>query len=130
MLRQKQYQKKLFAVATIMSNVTSKMVDITGNDMRVYNTMLNYLYQTSHIEINTERNNILKQNKLNQTNLWRFGISGDRPIVFLEIESLDDLSLVKELLHTFEYYKSKSVFIDLIILNCKTRKKNKLSIKK
>lgn len=118
--------EKAFAVATIMSNVTSKMVDITGNDMRVYNTMLNYLYQTSHIEINTERNNILKQNKLNQTNLWRFGISGDRPIVFLEIESLDDLSLVKELLHTFEYYKSKSVFIDLIILNCKNKEEKQI----
>ena len=111
--------EKAFATSTIMNNVTNKMVNITGNDMRIYNTMLNYLYQTSHIEIDSKRNNILKQNKLNQTNLWRFGISGDRPIILLELQNLDNLSIAKELLHTFEYYKSKSIFIDLIILNCK-----------
>lgn len=109
--------EKAFEVATIMSNVTNKMVDITGSDMRLYNTMLNYLYQTSHIIVNKEREEILKNNILNQTSLWKFGISGDRPIVFLKIENLDNLSLVKELLHAFEYYKSKSIFIDLIILN-------------
>ena len=109
--------EKAFTVATIMSNVTNKMVNITGHDMRLYNTMLNYLYQTSHISITNERKEILKNNHLNQTGLWKFGISGDRPIVFLEVISLDNLSLVKELLHAFEYYKSKSIFIDLIILN-------------
>ena len=118
--------EKAFAVATIMNNVTNKMVNVTGNDMRIYNTILNYLYQTSHIEINAERNNILKSNKLNQTNLWRFGISGDRPIILLEIESLNNLSLVKELLHTFEYYKSKSVFVDLIILNSKNNEEKEI----
>ena len=109
--------EKAFEVATIMSNVTNKMVDISGHDMRLYNTMLNYLYQTSHIIVNNERKEILHKNVLNQTGLWKFGISGDRPIILLEVEELDNLSLVKELLHAFEYYKSKSIFIDLIILN-------------
>ncbi len=109
--------EKGFEVATLMSNVTNKMVNITGRDMRVFNTLLNYLYQTSHIAITKERIKTLAINKLNQTNLWKFGISGDRPIVYLSINSLDDLSLTKELLHLFEYYKSKSIFIDLIILN-------------
>ena len=109
--------QKAFEVATIMNNVSNKIVNITGHDMRIYNTMLNYLYQTSHILITEERENIVKNNTLNQTNLWRFGISGDRPIIFLEVESSDDLSLIKELLHAFEYYKSKSIFIDLVILN-------------
>ncbi len=118
--------EKAFEVATIMNNVTNKMVDITGHDMRLYNTMLNYLYQTSHISVNKERTKILKNNTLNQTGLWKFGISGDRPIVFLEVENLDNLSLVKELLHTFEYYKSKSIFIDLIILNSKDEQDKKI----
>ena len=118
--------EKAFKVATIMSNVTNKMVDITGRDMRLYNTMLNYLYQTSHIIVNKERIDILKNNVLNQTGLWKFGISGDRPIIFLEIQNLDNLSLVKELLHAFEYYKSKSIFIDLIILNSKDEQDKKI----
>ena len=110
-------EEKAFEISTIMSNVTNKLVNITGKDMRLYNTMLNYLYQTSHISINDVRREILKANKLNQTSLWRFGISGDRPIVFASIKTLNRLNIIKELLHAFEYYKSKSIFIDLIILN-------------
>ena len=110
-------EEKAFEMSTIMSNVTNKMVNITGNDMRLYNTMLNYLYQTSHISINEERKEILTNNILNQTNLWKFGISGDRPIVFLQVKDLNDLNIIKEFLHAFEHYKTKSIFIDLIILN-------------
>ena len=118
--------EKAFEVATIMNNVNNKMVNITGNDMRIYNTMLNYLYQTSHISINKERKEILKNNVLNQTGLWKFGISGDRPIIFLKVINLNNLSLIKEVLHAFEYYKSKSIFIDLIILNSKDEQDKKI----
>ena len=106
-----------FEVATIMTNITSKMVNITADDMRLYNTMLNYLLQTRYILVNEDNYNVLKRNALSQKNLWRFGISGDRPIVLLDVHNLEDLSLIKELLHAFEYYKSKSIFIDLVIIN-------------
>ncbi|MDD4282180.1 MAG: glucoamylase family protein [Bacilli bacterium] len=109
--------EKGFEEATIMSNITSKMVNITVNDMRLYNTMLNYLLQTRYITINEEVFNNLRNNTLNQRNLWTFGISGDRPIILLNVQDLEDLSLIKELLHAFEYYKSKSVLIDLVVIN-------------
>lgn len=110
-------QEKAFEVATIMSNVTTKMVNITGNDMRLYNTMLNYLYQTSRLNINESRQELLKENNLSQENLWKFGISGDYPMILLDVKDVSDINLIKELLHAFEYYKSRSVFIDLVILN-------------
>lgn len=110
-------EEKAFEVATIMSNVTNKMSNINGNDMRLYNTLLNYIYQTYHFINSEKRNELLESNKLNQSNLWKFGISGDRPIILVDVKNLDDLSLVKELLHAFEYFKSKSIFVDLVIIN-------------
>ncbi len=109
--------EKAFQVATIIANVTNKMINITANDMRIYNTMLNYLYQTSKISINNERIELLKQNSLSKNSLWRFGISGDLPVIFVDIQNLENLSIVKELLHAFEYYKSKSIFVDLVFIN-------------
>ncbi len=106
-----------FEVATIMTNITNKMVNITSDDMRLYNTMLNYLLQTRYISVNEDDTNLLKQNALCQRDLWKFDISGDRPIVLLKVNDLESLSLVKELLRAFEYYKSKSIFIDLVIMN-------------
>ena len=109
--------ERAFEVATIMANVSSKMVNITAGDMRIYNTMLNYLYQTSKISINEERIELLRKNVLGQKNLWKFGVSGDRPIILVDVKSIEDISIVKEVLHAFEYYKSKSIFIDLVFLN-------------
>ena len=86
-----------------MTNITSKMVNITADDMRLYNTMLNYLLQTRYILVNENNYNVLKRNALSQKNLWRFGISGDRPIVLLDVHNLEYLSLIKELLHSLEY---------------------------
>ncbi len=108
---------RAFEVATIMANVTNKAVDITGSDMKMYNTLLNYLYQTSKIFVNDERTELLSKNSLGHKTLWKFGMSGDRPIIFVDIKSLSNLSLVKELLRAFEYYKSKSIFVDLVFLN-------------
>ncbi len=109
--------ERAFQVATIMANVTNKIVNITGMDMRIYNTMLNYLYQTSKIPINDDRLELLTHNTLTQKSLWKFGISGDRPIIFADISGIENISIVKELLHAFEYYKSKSIFVDLVFLN-------------
>lgn len=110
--------EKGFAVSTIISNASNKLVDMSAMDMHLYNTMLNYLLQTNQLSITEERNSILKNNVLAQSNLWRYGISGDRPIILLEIKDVDDLSLLKELLRAFEYYKSKAIFVDLVIINC------------
>lgn len=106
-----------FEVSTLMNNITSKMVNITADDMRLYNTILNYLLQTRYILVKEENFNTLRKNTLNQRDLWPLGISGDRPIILLDVQDLEDLSLIKELLHAFEYYKSKSIFIDLVIIN-------------
>ncbi len=109
--------ERAFEVATIMANVTNKAVNITGRDMKMYNTMLNYLYQTSKIFVNDERTDLLSRNSLGHKTIWKFGMSGDRPIIFVDIKSLENLSLVKEVLRAFEYYKSKSIFVDLVLLN-------------
>lgn len=121
--------EKAFEVATIMSNVTSKMVNITARDMRLYNIMLNYLYQTNHISINEDRAKLLAKNTLSQSNLWRYGISGDRPIILLSVSDIKQLSIVKELLHAFEYYKSRSIFVDLVIINSEKKNDSKILAK-
>lgn len=49
--------------------------------------------------------------------LWAFGISGDRPILLLRIDDENDLGLVQQLLCAQEYWLSKRLDIDLVILN-------------
>lgn len=108
---------KAFKLSTLMNVINTKNMNITGRDMRVFNIMLNYLYQTTRLSVTDERMDLLRKNALDQSGLWKFGVSGDRPIILVEIFDIADLSFVYEVLKAFEYYKNSSVFVDVVIIN-------------
>jgi cyclic beta-1,2-glucan synthetase len=49
--------------------------------------------------------------------LWPHGISGDSPIILVQINETDDLDIVRQLLMAHEYWRMKQLFVDLVILN-------------
>jgi len=53
----------------------------------------------------------------NIENVWKFGISGDNPIILLEIKNIEELYVLEELLNTIEFFNVKKIKIDLCILN-------------
>lgn len=108
---------KVFKVSALANAINTKNMNIKGNDLRIFNIMLNYLYQTTKITVTEERMDILRKNNLSQTGLWKFGISGDRPIILVNIEDISDLSFVLGILKAFEYYKNNSIFVDVVIVN-------------
>ena len=113
----KEQLEKAFELTTVTNIINTKVLNLTGKEMNIYNTMLNYLYQTTKISVNEERRNLLKKNALAQNALWKFGVSGDRPIILVNIKNISNLSFVIEILKAFEYFKNKSIFVDIIILN-------------
>jgi len=49
--------------------------------------------------------------------LWPHGISGDIPIVLVQIDEPDDVGIVRQLLRAHEYWRLKQLPVDLVILN-------------
>ena len=121
--------EEAFEVATITNVNSMKKLNINGEDMRLYNAMLNYLYQTSRININDVRKEFLKKNQLSQENLWKFGISGDRPMITLTIHDINSVSLAKQVLKAYEYFKNKGIYVDVILINAEENPYDK-SLKK
>lgn len=117
---------KAFEVAAVMSVQNTKNMNLTGKDMRLFNIMLNYLYQTTKITVNEERKDFMRRNALAQSSLWKFGISGDRPIILVDINDISDISFVLEILKCFEYYKNNSIFVDIVIINSENEQYAKL----
>lgn len=109
--------KQAFNVSALMNVSDTKKLNITGKDMRIFNIMLNYLYQTTKININKEKALLLSQNSLKQSTLWKYGISGDIPIITTIINDINDLAFAMDILKCFEYYKNKSIFVDMVIIN-------------
>ena len=60
---------------------------------------------------------VLTANDSSQADLWRFGISGDRPIVLIRCAALDDLDSVQQILRAQEYWRTKQLLVDVVVLN-------------
>ena len=52
-----------------------------NENIKVYNDILNYIYNLPKLPVTEERMDYLRRNALSQTGLWKFGINGDNPIM-------------------------------------------------
>jgi cyclic beta-1,2-glucan synthetase len=60
---------------------------------------------------------LLIRNHRGQSGLWGYAISGDLPIVLLQIEDLANIELVHQLLKAHAYWRQKGLAVDLVIWN-------------
>ena len=56
-------------------------------------------------------------NRLGQPGLWRFGISGDYPILLVELDKPEQIDLVREALQVHKFLRSRRFKMDVVILN-------------
>ncbi len=59
----------------------------------------------------------IASNRLGQAGLWRFGISGDYPILLVEIGESQQIDLIREILQVHEFLRSRRFMVDIVILN-------------
>ncbi len=59
----------------------------------------------------------LVRNEQGQSGLWAHGISGDLPILLVEVVEEDDLALVRQVLQAREYWRLQGLLADVVILN-------------
>ncbi len=60
---------------------------------------------------------VLIKNRRGQPGLWGYAISGDLPIVLLQIEDPDNIELVRQLVQAHAYWRLKGLAVDLVIWN-------------
>ena len=59
---------------------------------------------------------MLLANRLGQSGLWKYGISGDLPIVLLQISDPSKTELWKQVIQAHSYWRTKTLPVDLVIL--------------
>ena len=88
---------------------------LKAKDIEKYQKILGYLIYGNPLK------SIMYKGKIPEsapsTELWKYGISGDLPILLVKIKDLIDINVVKDALKAYEYFKIKNIKIDLVILN-------------
>ncbi|HLY74182.1 MAG TPA: glucoamylase family protein, partial [Planctomycetota bacterium] len=64
-----------------------------------------------------ESPDFLARNELGQSALWRFGISGDHPILLVRVTEETDVPLVRQALKAHEFWRLKGLSSELVVLN-------------
>jgi len=52
-----------------------------------------------------------------QSALWALGISGDLPIVLLQIDDIEDIAVLHQVIRAHEYWQMRQQAVDLVVLN-------------
>lgn len=102
---------KILNIARVRSEEQNKYLQIKGNKLQMYTQLLNYILQLS--SDNKESSNI----EYSINSLWKYGISGDLPILILKISKFEETYILEDVIRAFEYYRTKNIFIDLVIIN-------------
>ncbi len=106
--------KRAFDLSRVRVEEEARYLGIKGKDIENYQKILSYL-----IAQNPLKKLYLQKNKSQYfvEDLWKYGISGDLPILLVKIKDANDAYVIKEVLKAYEYFKIKNIKIDLVILN-------------
>ena len=106
---------KTFELARAKVEAETIYLGLRGTDIEKYQKLLSYILFNNPLKKCILDN--LPKTIYSQSNLWKYGISGDIPIILVKIEDLNDMYVVKDMLKAHEYFRSKNIKIDLVILN-------------
>ena len=109
--------ERVSALAWTHANVQLHHLHTKPDEAQLFQVLANHLlYQDPRLRFSGK---LTSANQLNVSHLWRFGISGDKLIVLLHVQNLEDRHIVEQLLRAHEYWHIKGLAVDLVILNAR-----------
>ncbi|MCC6165940.1 MAG: hypothetical protein IT329_01820 [Caldilineaceae bacterium] len=104
-----------FAAARSQADQMWREQDLTADDLAAFDQMLSLLFYP-HAAGRADPAT-LAQNRLGQPSLWSFGISGDYPILLLQLRQAEQGALLRRLIQAHTYWRRRGLMIDLVIVN-------------
>ena len=106
---------RVFDLAWTHSQVLLRQLNASLADARLYEQMAaSLIYANAALRAESA---ILTGNQRNQSGLWGQAISGDLPIVLLQIDKSAQIELVRQLIQAHAYWRLKGLAVDLVIWN-------------
>jgi cellobiose phosphorylase len=109
------FVERAFEMAWFQSQEVLRHLNATEADAQVYGRLASSVVYGHALR--RAGPGIIARNRLGQSGLWRFGISGDLPIVLLHMGDLNRIDLVKQVLQAHAYWRMKGLAADLVIVN-------------
>ena len=107
--------ERIFEISKTRTEEECRYLDITGEEIITYQKILSYILGDNKLIKNNLKN--ISEKEYYQKDLWKFGISGDKPIILVQISNVDDIYIIREIVKAYQYFKTKNINVDLVILD-------------
>ena len=107
--------QRAFELAWASTQIELRYLQLTAKQSHVFQQLAgNLLYPDAAIRGDAAK---IATNRLGQSSLWHFGISGDLPMILVRITESNQLDLVQELVSAHSFLRSRGLRVDLIVSN-------------
>ena len=113
--RDRRLADRVFDLAWTHSQVVRRQINASQADAQLYEKLAG-LVVYAHPALRAEQA-LLLQNRRGQSGLWGQAISGDHPIVLVQIADAQHIDLVRQMVQAYAYWRLKGLTIDLVIWN-------------
>src|SRR6202521_1666179 len=95
--------------------VTLRSINATESDAQLYARLAgSIIYANASLRAEAA---VIFKNRRGQSGLWSYAISGDLPIVLLQIGDGENIDLVRRMVQAHAYWRLKGLAVDLVIWN-------------
>jgi hypothetical protein len=106
---------RVFELAWTHSQVSLRQLNASEADAQLNARLANgVVYSDAHLRAPAP---LLLRNRRAQSGLWGYAISGDLPIVLLQIGEAGSIELVRQLVQAHAWWRLKGLAVDLVIWN-------------
>jgi cyclic beta-1,2-glucan synthetase len=106
---------RVFALSQTHSSVTLRQINATESDAQLYARLANsVIYANPSLRAEPS---LIAANRRGQSGLWSYAISGDLPIVLVQIGDAENIDLVRRMVQAHAYWRLKGLAVDLVIWN-------------
>ena len=106
---------RVFDLAWTHSQVLLRQLNATEADAQLYGRLASsIIYANASLRADAS---VLIKNQRGQSGLWAYAISGDLPIVLLQVQDTSSIELVRQLVQAHAYWRLKGLAVDLVIWN-------------
>ena len=106
---------RVFDLAWTHSQVVRLQINASQADAQLYERLAGLMVFADPL-LRAEAS-VLRQNRRGQSGLWRHSISGDLPIVLVQIADIAHIELVRQMVQAHAYWRLKGLQVDLVIWN-------------
>jgi cyclic beta-1,2-glucan synthetase len=106
---------RAFELAWTHSQVVLRQINATEADAQLYARLAGSVI-FSNPALRADASVILRNHR-GQSALWSYSISGDLPIVLLQIQDVANIELARQMVQAHAYWRLKGLMVDLVIWN-------------